>query len=209
VPAGNQQEEHMVTTQAQATTSDWKVDKTHSNVDFSVKHLMISTVRGHFREFEAEIYVDEALPENSRVSATIHVASVDTNLPDRDAHLRSDDFFNAEQFPSITFESTSVEVLDASDFRVAGNLTIRDVTRPVVLNGEYDGRIVDPWGNERIAFNAETEISRKDFNVRWNQLLETGGVTVSDTVKIRLYVEAIRQAAEDSHFHVGRVAAAN
>ena len=133
------------------------------------------------------------------VTASIDVASIDTNVADRDAHLRSDDFFNAEQFPKITFESTSVEVMDASDFRVRGNLTIRDVTREVVLAGEYDGRIQDPWGNERIAFNASTEISRKDFKVRWNQALEAGGVAVSDTVKIHLYVEAIRQQEEAAH----------
>lgn len=193
-----------MTTETQTTTSTWTADKTHSNVDFSVKHLMISTVRGQFRDFDAEVFLDEAQPENSRVTASIDVASVNTNLADRDTHLRSDDFFNAEEFPKITFESTAVEVMDASDFRVRGNLTIRDVTQPVVLQGEYDGRIMDPWGNERIAFNASTEISRKDFNVRWSQVLEAGGAVVGDTVKIHLYVEAIRQQDEASHLHVAR-----
>lgn len=178
----------------QKTITTWKIDKTHSNVDFQVKHLMISTVRGHFRDFDAVLTIDEDEPENSRVSATIDVASVDTNEPDRDAHLRSDDFFNAEAFPKMRFESRRVERLDDQKFRLTGDLTIRDVTREVTLDGEFEGRIQDPWGNDRVAFTATTEISRKDFDVRWNQVLETGGVAVSDKVKVRLYIEAVKQA---------------
>jgi len=181
-------------TQQKTATGTWTLDKSHSNVDFQVKHLVISTVRGHFRDFDATLHIDEDEPENSSVTASIDVASIDTNEPNRDAHLRSDDFFNADDFPKITFESTRVERLDGTDFRLTGNLTIRDITRPVVLDGEYGGRIEDPWGNERIAFKAHTEISREAFNVRWNQLLEAGGVAVSDRVKISLYVEAVRQA---------------
>lgn len=184
-----------MTTQEKTATSTWTVDKTHSNVDFQVKHLMISTVRGHFRDFEATLVLDEQNPVNSRVTAAVDVASIDTNQPDRDAHLRSDDFFNAEAFPKLTFESRNVETSDGRAFRVTGDLTIRDVTREVTLDGELEGRIQDPWGNERVAFSAKTEISRKDFNVRWNQVLETGGVAVSDAVKIRLYIEAVKQAA--------------
>ena len=135
-----------MTTAYPATTTTWTVDKTHSNVDFQVKHLMISTVRGHFREFEGTLFVDEETPENSKVSAKIAVASVDTNVADRDAHLRPDDFFNSDDFPYLTFESTRVERLNGSRFKVVGDLTIRDVTRAVELNGEYDGPIVDPWG---------------------------------------------------------------
>lgn len=175
-------------------TATWKVDKTHSNVDFEVKHMVISTVRGHFRDFDATLYLDEDTPENSSVTATIGVASIDTNAQDRDAHLRSDDFFNADDYPQITFQSTGVERLDGERFRLAGDLTIRDVTKPVVLDGEFQGRIMDPWGAERIAFEATTQISREEFNVRWNQVLETGGLVVSDRVKIHLYVEAVRQA---------------
>lgn len=181
-------------TQQKTATSTWTVDKTHSNVDFQVKHLMISTVRGHFRDFEATLVLDEHEPVNSRVTATVDVASIDTNQPDRDAHLRSDDFFNAEAFPKLIFESRRVETKDGKRFNVTGDLTIRDVTREVALEGELEGRIQDPWGNERVAFSAKTEISRKDFNVRWNQVLETGGVAVSDAVKIRLYIEAVKQA---------------
>jgi len=182
-----------MTTQQQVATSTWTVDKTHSNVDFSVKHMVISTVRGTFRDFDATLQVDEEDPAKSRVSASIDVASIDTNVPDRDAHLRSDDFFGADQFPSLTFESTSVEFDGSEKLKVIGNLTIRDITREVTLVGEFGGRIQDPWGNDRAAFSAETEISRKDFNVRWNQVLETGGAVVSDKVKIRLYIEVVRQ----------------
>lgn len=180
-------------TQVVPSTSTWTVDKTHSNVDFSVKHLVISTVRGHFRDFDATVYLDESNPENSTVSATIDVASIDTNEAARDEHLRSDDFFNAAEFPKLTFASTSVEQLGPTKFKVTGNLTVRDVTREVVLDGNFEGRIQDPWGNERAAFEADTEISRKDFNVRWNQMLETGGAVVSDKVKIHLYIEAVKQ----------------
>jgi len=158
-----------MTTAPLTQTSTWTIDKTHSNVDFEVKHLMISKVRGHFRDF------------------------IDTSVEDRDAHLRSEDFFGAEQFPKITFESTRVERGDGESFRLTGDLTIRDVTREVVLEGEFEGRIQDPWGKERAAFSATTEISRKDFNVRWNQALEAGGVVVGDNVKLRLYVEAVRE----------------
>jgi polyisoprenoid-binding protein YceI len=183
-------------------TSTWKVDPGHSNVDFEVKHLMISTVRGHFRKFDADVFIDEETPGNSRVSATIDVASIETGLDIRDDHLRSDDFFNAEHFPAITFVSRAVERLDESRFSVAGDLTIRDVTRAVVLDGEFEGRIQDPWGKERAAFSARTEISREEFNVRWKQVLETGGMVVSDRVKIRLYIEAVRE--EPVHLHVER-----
>lgn len=183
-----------MTTQTKPQTSTWTIDKTHSNVDFQVKHLMISTVRGHFRDFDAALYIDEDEPENSRVTARVATASVDTNAEDRDAHLRSDDFFNSDDFPYMTFESTKVERLSTTDFRVTGDLTIRDVTKTVVLDGEYHGRIEDPWGNERASFEANTQISREEFGVRWNQAIETGGVVVSDRVKIHLYIEAVRSA---------------
>ncbi len=182
-----------MTTEQKTQTSTWKIDRSHSNIDFQVKHLMISTVRGSFRDFEATVELDEADPRNSRVSASVDVASIDTNEAGRDEHLRSDDFFNAEAFPKITFLSTKLERDGETEFRLTGDLTIRDVTREVVLDGEFEGRVIDPWGNDRVAFSAHTEISRKAFNVRWNQALETGGFAVSDKVKIHIYVEAVRQ----------------
>lgn len=184
-----------MTTQQKTATATWTVDRAHSNVEFRVKHLMISTVRGNFRDFEASLRIDQEHPENSSVTASIDVASIDTNEEGRDAHLRSDDFFNAERFPKITFQSRKVESPDGSRFTMTGDLTIRDVTRPVTLEGALEGRIVDPRGNERAAFSATAEISRKEFGVRWNQVLETGGVTVSDKVQIILYIEAIKNAS--------------
>ena len=182
-----------MTTAQRTQTRTWTIDKTHSNVDFEVKHMMISKVRGHFRDFDATLIIDEEQPERSRLTAEIDVASIDTSVEDRDAHLRSDDFFGAQQFPKITFESTHVERGDGESYRLTGDLTIRNVTREVVLEGQFEGRIQDPWGKERAAFSASVEISRKDFNVRWNQALEAGGVLVGDSVKIRLYIEAVRE----------------
>jgi polyisoprenoid-binding protein YceI len=182
-----------MTTQTKTSVSTWTIDPTHSIAEFAVKHFVVTTVKGRFRDFEATLQVDEANPENSSVSASIDVASIDTNMPDRDAHLRSDDFFNAEQFPKITFESTSVVKSGRRHYRVHGDLTIRDVTRPVTLETEFEGEIDDPWGNRRAAFTATTQISRQEFNVRWNQLMETGGAVVSDNVKVTLHIEAIQQ----------------
>ena len=177
----------------QTRTSTWTIDPTHSIAEFSVKHLVVATVKGRFRDFEATLNIDEANPENSAVTASIDVASIDTNVPDRDAHLRSDDFFNAEQYPKITFASTRVEKSGESGYNVHGELTIRDVTKPVVLTTEFEGQIDDPWGNHRAAFTATTQISRKEFGVKWSQALETGGLVVSDDVKITLHVEAVQQ----------------
>ena len=182
-----------MTTTTQTKTSTWTVDPTHSIVEFAVKHFVVTTVKGRFREFEGTLQIDAAHPENSSVSASINVASIDTAEGDRDTHLRSDDFFNAEKYPKITFQSTGVERLDDTNYRVRGDLTIRDVTKPVVLDTEFEGEVDDPWGNRRAAFTATTQISRKEFNVRWNQLIEGGGAVVSDNVKITLHIEAVRQ----------------
>jgi polyisoprenoid-binding protein YceI len=143
---------------------------------------------------EGAITLDEERPERSSVTASIDVASIDTAEPDRDAHLRSDDFFNAERFPKMTFRSTRVELLGEDRARVFGDLTIRDVTKEVALDVEFEGRTKDPWGNERIGFSATTELNRKEFGLRWNQVLETGGVVVGDRVKVSLHIEAVRQS---------------
>jgi len=182
-----------MTTATHTRTSTWTIDPTHSIAEFAVKHLVVTTVKGRFRDLEGTIEIDEAQPENSSVEAKIAVASVDTNVEDRDKHLRSDDFFNAEQFPSLTFRSTRIERLGEERFKLIGELTIRDVTKEVDLDGEYEGQIADPWGNQRAAFTATTQISRKEFGIRWNQALETGGAVVGDNVKITLHLEAVRQ----------------
>ena len=180
-------------TTTRTATSTWTIDPAHSSAEFAVKHLMVSTFKGHFRSLEGTVHLDEANPANSSVAASVDVASVDTQTPDRDAHLRSDDFFNAERYPKMTFRSTRVEQVDGTNWKVTGDLTIRDVTKEVVLDTEYEGRILDPWGNERIGFTARTELSRKEFGVRWNAAIETGGVVVGDKVRISLNIEIVRQ----------------
>ena len=180
-------------TTAPTTVSTWAIDPTHSTAEFAVKHMMISTVKGSFGSLTGTLSIDEANPTNSAVTATIDVASLDTREPQRDAHLRSDDFFNAEQFPQITFRSTRVERSSDEEWRIAGDLTIRDVTRAVTLEVEFEGQITDPYGKQRAGFTAETTISRKEFGLKWNALLETGGAIVGDKVKVTLHIEAVRQ----------------
>jgi polyisoprenoid-binding protein YceI len=183
-----------VTTQTQTGISTWTVDPVHSLVEFAVKHLVITTVKGRFHDFEATLQVDESHPENSSVSASVDVASIDTDNPDRDADLRSDNFFGAEKYPKTTFRSTSLERIDDTHYRVHGDLTIRDVTKPVVLDMEFEGEVKDPWGGRRAGFTATTQISRRGFGMRWNELIETGGAVVGDNVKITLNIEAVRQS---------------
>src|SRR5437867_3508571 len=187
-----------MTTETAMKRTVWTGDPTHSIAEFAVKHLVVATVKGRFRDLEATLNIDETSPEDSWVEAKIAVASVDTNVEARDADLRSDNFFSADQFPYITFRSTRVERLNAERFRMAGDLTIKDVTKEVVLDGEYEGQIEDPRGNNRAGFTATTEISRKEFGIRWNQLIESGGAVVGDNVKITLHIEAVRKKEEEA-----------
>lgn len=175
------------------TVATWNVDVSHSIAEFAVKHMMISTVKGRFGALKGNIMFDEADPSASSVTASVDVSSIDTHDPNRDAHLRSDDFFNAEQFPAITFQSKRVDVEDASNWRVVGDLTMRDITREVVLDTEYLGQVQDFNGQQRAGFTAETRISRKEFGLKWNAALESGGVVVGDQVRVTLHIEAIRQ----------------
>ena len=172
-------------------TTTWNIDPGHSEVGFAVKHMMVSTVRGRFRGVEGVLTIDETDPRRSTVNADIDAASVDTGVEQRDAHLRSDDFFNVERYPQLKFRSTAIEQVDGERWRMAGELTIRDVTRPVSLDVEFEGRGPDAYGGQRAGFTATTKISRKDYGVNWNALIEAGGVAVSDTVKITLDIEAV------------------
>ena len=156
----------------------WNLDPTHSEITFKVRHMMISNVKGGFNTFTAEIEVEDDSFKNAKVSASVDTASVGTNNADRDAHLKSADFFNAEQFPTITFESTAL----ADD--ITGNLTINGITKPIELEVEFGGINVDPLGNTKAGFTFEGKIKRGDFGLNWNAALETGGVLVSDDVKI-------------------------
>lgn len=177
-----------------ATATSYKIDVAHSTVEFAVKHMMVATVRGQFTEVSGDIVYNAGNPASSSVNATINVASIATRDAQRDGHLKSPDFFDADNFPTITFASTSVTATGASTLRVDGNLTIHGVTRPVSLTATIEGEGKSPFGHEIIAFSAETAVSRKDFGLVWNVALETGGVLVGDAIKITLDVEAIKQA---------------
>lgn len=176
-----------------ATT--WKLDATHSQVEFSVKHMKITTVRGRFAALDGRITLDAEVPERSSVDVTIDAASLDTRVADRDAHLKSGDFFDVETYPTVIFRSREVRgpVGTAGDaFKVVGDLTIRDVTREVTLDARFEGMGTDPWGGTRAGFSARTTIDRRDFGLTWNQALETGGVLVGHDVKIDLHVQAVQ-----------------
>jgi polyisoprenoid-binding protein YceI len=169
----------------------WEVDPDHSNVEFVARHLF-SKVRGRFGEFRGAITIGSE-PEDSSVEVTIRATSIDTNHEERDEHLRNPDFLDVERFPTIQYRSRSVSKIDDGRFRVDGELTIRDVTRPVPLTVEYLGSSDDPWGGTRAGFSARTEINRDDFGASWNVVLETGGLLVGKTVQVELEIEAVLQ----------------
>jgi polyisoprenoid-binding protein YceI len=170
------------------------IDKTHSEVTFQVRHL-VTRVRGRFTDFTGAIQFDAAQPEQSSVAFTINAASIDTGTPDRDAHLRSDDFFAVDKFPTITFASTRVTKKSGDSLDVEGTLTIRGTAKTITLPVMLLGTAKDPWGNARIGFEAETTINRKDFGLNWNAALEAGGFLVGDEVKIAVSVQAVQAAA--------------
>ncbi|HLT19424.1 MAG TPA: YceI family protein [Thermomicrobiales bacterium] len=177
----------------QAVGTTWAIDSAHSNVEFSVKHMMISTVKGQFGEVEGTVEWDGQNFETAQVEARIATQSITTFNETRDQHLRTNDFFNAEEFPYIHFKSTKIEVEDDDEFKIHGDLTIRDVTKPVVLDTEFEGMVEkDAFGKSRAAFTATTEINRKDFGVNWNQALEAGGFMVGDKVKVTLHIAIVR-----------------
>jgi polyisoprenoid-binding protein YceI len=169
----------------------WKLDSAHTVAAFSGRHMMITTVRGTLGQVTGTIEFDEAHPENSRVEAVIDTAGLSTGVADRDNHLRSADFLDVTNYPTITFKSTRVEVTGENTAKVHGDLTIRGVTRPVVIDAEYLGRVASPFGDTRVGFTGSTKINREDFGLTWNVALEAGGVLVSKDIKIELEVEAI------------------
>jgi polyisoprenoid-binding protein YceI len=180
-----------VTTRTVLPTGTWTVDPAHSNVEFSVKHLGIATVRGAFNEFEGSFEVGEDGSANAR--GTVHAASIDTNEDQRDNHLRSEDFFHAELHPELSFESTEIRPLDEDAFLIHGELTMRGVTRSVALEAEIQGTEIDPWGNERVALEARGQLNRGDWGMTFNQALGSGNMLVSDRVKLTLDISAIKQ----------------
>ncbi len=185
----------MTITAEKVSTTTWKIDPAHSSIDFSAKHMMISTVRGHMGAVTGEIIVDERNPANSSVDVTVDIAGLTTNESNRDTHLRSADFFDADNHPEATFKSTRIEPLSEDKFRVTGDLTIRGTTKSITLDIEREGEGVDPWGNVKAAFAATTTLNRKDFGLNWNVALEAGGVLVSENIKLEITIEAIKQVA--------------
>ncbi len=183
-----------MTTATATKTTTYSIDKAHSEATFQVRHLL-TKVRGRFSDFDGTIDYDEENPERSSVSVTVQAASIDTNERDRDTHLRSADFFDVEGFPTLTFRSGAITRKGSNEFKVAGDLTIHGVTLPVSLDLTFLGKAKDPWGNERIAFEAEATINRKDYGLNWNAALETGGFLVGDEVKISLSVQAVPKQA--------------
>jgi len=172
----------------------WRVDPAHSSAAFEVKHMMIATVRGQFREFDGILEAAEDDPSNSRVQGWAKTASVDTGNEERDAHLRSPEFFDVERYPQITFASTRIEHVEGGIYRVRGDLTIKDVTRPVEMTATVEGAGEDPWGNERVGVSVRGTIDRTDFGLTWQQKLAGGGLLVGEKVQVLLDISAVRAA---------------
>lgn len=175
----------------------WIIDPAHSMVEFRAKHMMFTTVRGQFSSFQGTLDLDMQNPENSHVEGSVDVRSIDTGDNDRDAHLRSPDFFDVENHPEMTFHSTRIESKGNNEYKVVGDLTIHGTTRQIIWDVESADLGKDPWGNLRLGFSAETKVNRKDFGLNWNVALETGGWLVSDEIKIQAEIQAV-PSAEDA-----------
>jgi len=182
----------------------WVIDPAHSQIGFSVKYMMLSNVRGHFTTFSGIVEADDAHPERSSGEVTIDLSSINTNMPAREGHLLSGDFFDIENHPTATFRSTRIQKTGEGRFNVVGDLTIRGVTREVPVDVTYEGAIKDAQGNERRAFSATTQFNRKDFGVNWNVALEAGGFMVSDQVKIEAEVQLLDKAVVDARLAAQR-----
>ncbi|HEY2637691.1 MAG TPA: YceI family protein [Solirubrobacteraceae bacterium] len=174
-------------------TGTWAVDPAHSRVEFSVKHMGIATVRGHFTSFSGQLEIGEDGRAVAR--GTVEAASIDTNEPQRDDHLRSPDFFHADEHPEITFASTAIEPKGDDELKITGELTLHGITREITLDVEIAGSDTDPWGNERVGLEAKGELKRGDYGMKFNQVLGSGNVLVSDKVKLHLDISAVKQAA--------------
>lgn len=172
-------------------TGTWNVDPSHSSVEFRVKHLGISTVRGSFREFEGSLEIGDDIT-STKVTGKLDAASIDTGETKRDEHLRSPDFFDAGGHPDITFQSTSIEVIDEDEFHVTGDFTMHGVTKPITLHAEVTGTEEDPWGNTRVGLEVQGELSRGDWGMTFNQALGSGNMMVSDKVRINAEISAVK-----------------
>ncbi len=178
--------------------TSWNIDQAHTHLQFSARHMMISKVRGEFEKFSGVVNFDEENPENTTVDVQIDVSSINTREEQRDTHLRSADFFDAENYPVMNFKSKRVELIDDTHAKLVGDLTIKDVTREVVLDVEFVGKVVNPWGKEAAGFNATTTINRKDWGLNWNVALETGGWLVGEKIRIDIELELIKQTETEA-----------
>ncbi|SHM98106.1 YceI family protein [Streptomyces yunnanensis] len=177
-----------------ALTGDYTIDPAHSSIGFTVRHAMVTNVRGSFGEHEGALKLDGGNPAASTAHIDVKIASIDTGIADRDGHLKSADFFDAEQFPLMTFRSHTIEQLDSETYRVTGDLTIKDVTRPLAIDLEFNGAATDVYGAQRVGFEGSAEILRSQWGLTWNAALETGGVMVSDKVKLTFDISAVKAA---------------
>jgi polyisoprenoid-binding protein YceI len=173
-------------------TGDYTIDPAHSRIGFIARHAMVTKVRGSFDKFSGQLHLDAENPANATAEIEIEVASVDTRNEQRDGHLRTNDFFDAPQFPLITFKSTSIEQVDAENFKVTGDLTIKGVTKSVDIDFEFGGLAKDPYANERVGFEGKASLNRSDYNVSFNAALETGGVLVSEKIQLEFEISAIK-----------------
>ncbi|HCA86026.1 MAG TPA: polyisoprenoid-binding protein [Streptomyces sp.] len=180
--------------QLAALTGDYTIDPAHSEIGFTVRHAMVTNIRGSFADHEGTLRLDGSDPSRSSASIDVRIASVDTGMKDRDGHLVSGDFFDAEKFPLMTFRSTAAEQVSDDVYRITGDLTIKDVTRPLSIDLEFNGSATDVYGYERVGFEGSATILRSDWGLTWNAALETGGVMVSDKVKLNFDISAIKSA---------------
>jgi polyisoprenoid-binding protein YceI len=186
----------MSTEQLETLTGGYTVDVAHSRIGFAARHAMITKVRGQFNDYEGHAHIDFENPEKSSAAVTIEAESIDTRNEQRDGHLRTNDFFDVPNHPQITFTSTSVERIDDETFRVAGDLTIKGVTKSLAIDFEFTGSAKDPYGNIRVGFEGQLTVNRRDWGVEWNAPLETGGVLVSDKVVLEFEISAVQTMPE-------------
>ncbi|WP_225845775.1 YceI family protein [Streptomyces sp. HPF1205] len=175
-------------------TGDYVIDTTHSEIGFSARHAMVTTIRGRFTDYEGTLHLDGRDPSASTAALTIKVASIDTALAARDEHLRNGDFFSADEFPEITFRSAGAEQVDDETFRMHGDLTVKGITRPVSIDLTLNGQVTDPFGNVRVGFDGSATVNRSDWGLTYNAALEGGGVLISDKVKLTFDISAVKQA---------------
>ncbi|MEU9589770.1 YceI family protein [Streptomyces sp. NPDC048193] len=177
-----------------ALTGDYVIDPSHTTIGFVARHAMVTNVKGKFLDFTGTLHLDGAAPADSTASLDVTMDSIDTGSADRDGHLKSADFFKTDEFPTMTFRSTKAEALGGDDYRITGDLTILGTTKPITIDLEFNGAAKDPFGNERVGFEGKAEILRSEWGLTWNAALETGGVLVSDKIKLNFDISAIKQA---------------